>query len=88
MLKCENIGVSATTDVVIKKHSDSHYEARCGISLIGITNMTDDEFQRCNKNPFHTDFYDNYASGTGETENKAIDAMKVNLKSIADSFWI
>jgi len=87
IFKCENIGVSGTTDVFVKKHDEANYEARCGIALFGATNMTESQLNECGRNPFHDDFHDNCSIGVGETEELAIEAMKQNMKAIADSLW-
>jgi hypothetical protein len=84
---CSHIGVSGTTDVHTKKRSDGLWEARVGIALLGGTNMDEEGFARCNSNPFHDLFYDNYASGTGKDEKTAIDNMKKDMRDISDSLW-
>ena len=88
IFKCENIGVSGTTNVVVKKHDEANYEARCGIALFGVTNMSDLQLDQCDRNPFHNDFHDNCSIGVGETEELAIESMKQNMKAIAESLWV
>lgn len=87
LFKCEHIGVAGTTDVHVKALPDGRFEARCGIALMGCMNMDEAGFKACNSDPFHDLFYDNYASGNGATEAEALDAMKNDMKSLADSLW-
>ena len=84
---CENIGVSGTTDCHVKKNDDGLYEARMGFALLGSTNMDEAGFKNCNYDPWHEEFYDNFASGVGSTEEEAVDNMKKDMSSIADSLW-
>lgn len=37
--------------------------------------------------PFDPNFHDNYVKGFGDTKDKAIVALKEDLKSIQDSLW-
>jgi len=84
--QCSHIGVSGTTPVHVK-NAESGYVARCGIAIMGATNMDESGFKACNYDPFHPQFYDNYSEGRGATETQAIDALKQNMKSTADSLW-
>jgi hypothetical protein len=85
--QCSNIGVNGTTPVHVQLQKDGTFEARCGFALLGTTNMTDGEFEACGYNPFHDNFYDNYATGKGITEEDAVAALKLNMKETADSLW-
>jgi hypothetical protein len=82
---CENIGISGTTDVVVKRLGDK-FEARCGIAIMGSTNMTDEKIKRIN-DPFSEEWMDNYGVGFGDTEQEAIAALRVYMKSLSDSIW-
>jgi hypothetical protein len=83
--QCDHIGVAGTTPVVVRRHGDGTYEARVGIALMGLTNMPLNEL--ANANPFDDDFYDNYANGHAATERAAIEALKRDMKSLADTLW-
>jgi hypothetical protein len=87
LYQCSNVGVVCTTRVHVKIQSDGKFEARCGFSLLGLTNMTDEEFETCNYDPFHENFFDNYAFGKGDSEEQARSKLKAELKSIADGLW-
>ena len=87
LYRCEHIGVAGTTDVHVKALPDGRFEARCGIALMGYMNMDEAGFKACNSDPFHDLFHDNYAHGIGATEAEALDAMKNDMKSLADSLW-
>lgn len=84
---CSNIGVSGTTPCFVKQTDDGKYEVRMGFSLMGSTNMTDDEFTACGHNPFHPNFRDNYVSGVGWTEDSAVEKMKEDLNNISGALW-
>ncbi|TAN49053.1 MAG: hypothetical protein EPN21_13285 [Methylococcaceae bacterium] len=86
--QCSNIGIAGTTPVHVKQHEDGMLEARCGFALMGATNMTEEAFAACDHNPFHEKFYDNYSTGKGEDEGKAIAQLKANMKATADSLWV
>jgi hypothetical protein len=85
-IACHTPGLAGTTPVRIKKTADG-YEARCGIALFGSTNMTDEQFEACNSDPFHVDFRDNYCSGNGATEEEAIGALEQDFKEMHESIW-
>ena len=85
--ECSHIGVAGTTSVHVKRGEDGSFVARCGIAIMGSTNMDEEGFKACNYNPFHDKFYDNYAEGTGTTEIEALEALKADMRQIADSLW-
>ncbi len=84
--QCSHIGVSGTTPVHTRKIGDA-WEARCGIAIMGATNMDEHEYARCNNNPFHEEFFDNFAEGKGKTEQEALDALKADMNSMAEGLW-
>ena len=84
---CENIGVSGTTPCHLVQLNDNKYEARMGFALMGATNMTEEQFKRVDYDPFHPEFYDNYAVGIGATEEEAIENMKEFLCEVGESLW-
>jgi hypothetical protein len=84
-IRCENIGVSGTTDCFIKKTNTNEYEARIGIAIMGTTNMNEAMFKIAENNPFNPNFFDNYAVGIGATKEEAIENMKKSIKDIANS---
>lgn len=86
--KCSNSGLSGTTLLHFKEHEDGTFEARIGIALLGTTNMDDDGFKRCNSNPFHPEFYDNFCAGKGKTKKEALENLKKDQHSIYESLWI
>ena len=49
--------------------------------------MDEAGFKACNSDPFNDLFHDNYASGIGANEDEALEAMKNDMKSLADSLW-
>lgn len=85
-IACSHIGVAGTIDVVIKETADG-FEARCGIAILGHTNMDEQGFKNCNHDPFHEEFYDNYAHGFGKTRDEAIENLKKDMSKTADSIW-
>jgi len=85
--QCSHIGVAGTTPVHVKRMHDGTFKARCGIAILGSTNMDETEFEACNHNPFHPEFYDNWAEGSGATEEEAIAALKADMQQTADSIW-
>ena len=86
-IACENIGVNGTTPVHIIQHDDGTFEARVGIAIMGSTNMDEQGFLKCGYNPFHEDFHDNYACGTGKTKEEAIEALKKDISDTTNSLW-
>lgn len=85
---CSHIGVSGTTDVVLKKLDNGTFEARCGFALLGQTNMDEAGFKACDSNPFHPEFHDNYAVGKGKTEAEALTNLKKDMHDVADTLWM
>lgn len=83
---CDHIGVAGTTEVFTRQMKDGTWEARVGIAIMGMTNMKDHELEGAN--PFDEKFRDNYSIGKGATEQEALDALKADMKSIAqDLMW-
>ena len=87
LFTCNNIGVAGTTPVHVKKLDNGDYEARMGVALFGGANMNECGFKACDYNPFHEKFFDNYVSGVGDTEEKAIANMKTEMRDLAESLW-
>lgn len=85
--QCSHIGVAGTTPVHVKSLDDGTFEARCGIAIMGSTNMDEAGFKACDYNPFHPAFQDNWAAGNGATEAEALDALKKDMCATADSLW-
>jgi len=83
----EVVGIAGTTPCHVLKRDDGKFEARMGFALMGVTNMDEAGFGKCDHNPFHPLFYDNYAHGEGATEEEAMGALKADYKGIADSLW-
>ena len=86
--QCSHVGVSGTTSVHVKRLDDGTFKARCGIAIMGSTNMDEAEFEACEHNPFHPEFHDNWAEGTGATEEEALAALKADMHQTANSLWI
>lgn len=87
VFQCSHIGVAGTTPVYVKRSEDGGFIARCGIAIMGSTNMDEEGFKACDYNPFHDKFYDNFAEGSGATEAEALDALKADMHQTADSLW-
>jgi len=89
VFKCDHIGVAGTTDVHVKlrktQGGNDIYEARCGIALMGSTQMDEWGFKACNYDPFHPEFLDNYCIGRGATQEEAIERLKEDMKDTANS---
>jgi hypothetical protein len=85
--QCSHIGIAGTTPVHVKQHESGAFEARCGFAVMGATNMDEAGFKACNYDPFHEKFHDNYAVGLGDTEESAIEALKLDMKTTADILW-
>jgi len=83
---CSHIGVAGTTAVFVKKLPDGNFEARVGIAIMGYTNISLDELE--NASPFDASFQDNYAAGTGNTEEAALSDLKNDMRKTADSLWM
>lgn len=82
--QCSHIGVSGTTPIHIKVRPDGTFEARMGGSMMGTTNMTEEQMDAVRRNPFHEDWHDNYFCGKGKTQEEAIEAMKKDMQSLSD----
>lgn len=81
---CSNIGISGTTKVYVIE-SEGKYIARVGVAIMGYTNMKAEAL--ANASPFDKDFVDNYAEGEGDTKEAALEALKLDVKKMADSLW-
>lgn len=77
--KCDHVGVASTTDVHVKKLPDGRFEARCGNALMGTTYDSD---------LFNELFDHNYNSGIGATEDDALEALRNDIRSLANSQWV
>jgi len=83
---CHNVGIDGLTDVFVKE-DEGVFTARMGFALFGNSNMSEEQLEACDYNPFHDDFYDNYVQGLGSSRDEAVDNMKKNMKGISDSLW-
>ena len=98
---CKDIGIAGTTPVVIKELSDKErtqglkagdtrrkkYEARMGVAIMGATNLNEKQMRLAEFNPFHDKWYDNYASGFGNTHEEAIADLKKDKAKLAESLF-
>ncbi len=82
-----NIGVSFTTPCHVTRLPDSQFEARVGFCVLGAPNMSEEDFKKCDHNPFHPEFHDNFAQAKGATVEAALAKLSANIKSIGDSLW-
>lgn len=83
---CSNIGVVGAQVYVIK--TDDGYEARQALSFLGCYQMSESELEAIGYNPFNEAFNDNFARGTGSTEEEAVTAMKADVSSLAATMWL
>ena len=83
---CSHVGVSETTERKVI-HRFGVYVARVGIALLGKQNMTEEQIQNCHNDPFHWEYYDNYAEGKGNTPEDAIKSMEKDIQKTADSLF-
>ena len=81
-MMCRHIGISGVTEPFTVVYRDGSWEARVWISIFGFVNPQHPDFP-LPENPFHPDFYDNYASGVGATEEDALEAMSEDMKSMS-----
>jgi len=83
-----HMGISLTTDVHTKFHSDTNmYEAKCGVAFLGSPMMTEKQLKAIHHNPFHDKFQDNFAGGFGSTQDEAISNLKDDLTEMSESLW-
>jgi hypothetical protein len=88
IFSCDHIGISGTTRVHVHHIQTGKpalripdiFEARVGIAIMGYCNPGDSD-------PFSHKFRDNYARGFGTTQEQAIEALKADIKSTAESIW-
>lgn len=85
MFACSNIGVSGGK--VFFKEIDGGFEARMAVALFGSYQMSDEELEAIDFNPYHPDFNDNDVSGIGKSKEEAVQAMQKNMSELADSLW-
>lgn len=85
MFTCSNMGLSGA-QIFVNETSDG-FEARQAVAIFGSYQMPEDELDKIQYNPFHNDFNDNYVSGCGSTKEAAIEALRADAKSMADSLW-
>ena len=80
------IGMHATTEIHYKEFED-HWECRQGFGMFGGQNMTDEQLDKINRDPFHAEFYDNYHFGKGSSKEEALENMKSEMGLMAESIW-
>lgn len=82
-IQCQTVGISGITDIHIQKVGDN-YEARVGIAILG--ECLDEDSK--DRSPFDPNFHDNYANGTGKTEEEALENLKKDIfKTQEGLFW-
>lgn len=88
VLDCaSHIGVSGSTNIFVQAVPGTKLiEARMGISFMGTTQMSLADISRIGS-PFHPDWQDNYVQGFGNTQEEAVDNLKVELSKTADLLW-
>jgi prophage antirepressor-like protein len=86
---CSHVGVAGTTRVFVRevgKAGQSWFVARVGIAILGYTNRKDAGLK--NANPFDEDFRDNYAEGSGDTNDLALEALRKDIEKTAETLWL
>lgn len=81
------MGVSTTTATFVMRLPDGRYEARVGFAIMGPPQMSEAEFARCDHNPFHPLFRDNYAVAHADAAEKAAQLLGKELASISDGLF-
>jgi hypothetical protein len=81
---CRHVGVAKTTETWFQTNADGIIEARCGIALLGFSNMSEEQLKQAN--PFDAGFNDNYASGMGTTKDVALANLDQDLNRLAN--WL
>jgi len=95
---CKHIGISGTTEVFARQETFTAqtqrgritydiWEARMGLAILGTCNTSDEERAACDHNPFHPNWKDNYAKGTGRTQEEAIEALKKDVEEMSNALW-
>lgn len=91
---CGALAVQGITEIYLREFTDKErvmdlkpgdlrrprYEVRVGFALFGGYNRENPQ-----ENPFHPRFQDNYASGTGNTEDEALDALVKDITGISET---
>lgn len=85
MFACSNMGLSGAQ--VYVQEAPGGFEARQAVAIFGSYQMPENELEKIQYNPFHDDFHDNFVSGCGATKEAAIEALRADAKSMADSLW-
>ena len=80
------IGINGTTPVVFKEINGG-FEARVGFALFGATNMTEEQMDAADRDPFHPDWFDNFCRGVGHTKEEALKALEADYEKISQSIW-
>jgi len=83
---CQDKGLAATTSLLFHETGEQ-VVARMGVAICGTTQMGIADYQRCEFNPFHPEFADNYIEGIGGTKKGAIEDLLGNLKVLCESLW-
>ena len=78
-------GVSKTTEYFFRDLPDGKLEVRCGIALMGCTNMTKEQLKTAN--PFSEAFRDNYAAGIGTNKDTALANLDEDIYNIAATLF-
>tara|TARA_Y100001936_G_C16009218_1_gene632551 strand:+ start:392 stop:670 length:279 start_codon:yes stop_codon:yes gene_type:complete len=86
VIACSNMGLSGAQ--VYIEQSNEGFEARQAVAIFGSYQMQESDLEKIKYNPFHDDFDDNFVSGKGKSKEAAIEALKADAKSMADSLWI
>lgn len=83
---CKDLGVSGLTPVHIREENGM-FEARMGVDLLGYHMMSDEQLEAYQYNPFDKDFFDNFVTGFGNTEEEAIEEMRANMTRMSESLF-
>lgn len=85
---CRDVGVSGTTNVILREVTpEGKYIGKVGISILGHCNMTSQQLDACNRDPWHPNFFDNAVVGRGNTIEECLEDIRKQIREIADSIW-
>lgn len=82
---CSAMGVAPTTKAYVRR-TETGFEARMGVSVMGTANMILERLERMT--PFDPKFHDNWVSGGGATEGEALAKMKDDMEALSRTLFL
>ena len=83
---CSMVGINVIDGKIWTSYKDKRYEVRGAIALFGDGCGADESIAQ-GLSPFDKEFQGNYCSGTGDTQEEAMENLRKDVAKVYEGLW-